>query len=51
MDTGHPLLLNDLNLQRNLQSQGIAICNEDEQLVGHVPRYISTLSMMSLFKS
>ena len=51
MDTGHPLLVSDLNVQENLQTQGFTVCKGDEQLVSHVPRYISTLSMLSPFKS
>lgn len=38
LNTGHPLLLNDLNVQGILQILGIAISKEDKQLVG-IPKY------------
>ena len=47
MNTGHPLLVNDLNVQGIYKP----ICKGDEQLVGHVHRYNSTLSMFSPFTS
>ena len=45
MNTDHPLLVNDLNVQGNLLIQVIAICKGDEQLVGHVHRYICCLHL------
>ena len=47
MNTGHMLLVNDLNVQENLQIQEFTIY---EQLVGHMLKYVSTLSMLSPFK-